>query len=114
MSWYEPKISMQKTDDEISMRCEYDIREIAYEYAKRMQRDVDAAVLDMVADTLAEYGYVKVVRCRECEHMHTVGHWLGMDVDECWLHADRESGALGKEPTDPDGYCAWGVRKEVG
>lgn len=49
--------------------------------------------------------------CRDCKHMHTVRSWLGMDVDECWLHADQESGALGKEPTKPDGFCAWGERK---
>lgn len=54
---------------------------------------------------------VPVVRCRDCKHMHTVRHWLGMDVDECWLHADRESGALGKERTEPDGFCAWGERR---
>ncbi len=53
-----------------------------------------------------------IVRCRDCKHKHTVRHWLGMDVDECWLHADRESGALGKERTEPDGFCAWGERRE--
>lgn len=53
----------------------------------------------------------EIVRCRDCRHMHTVRHWLGMDVDECWLHADPESGALGKESTEPDGFCAWGERK---
>lgn len=55
-----------------------------------------------------------IVRCRDCKHMHTVRHWLGMDVDECWLHADRESGALGKERTEPDGFCAWGERRDDG
>ena len=54
----------------------------------------------------------EIVRCRDCKHMHTVRSWLGMDVDECWLHADPESGALGKEPTEPDGFCAWGERRE--
>ena len=53
----------------------------------------------------------EIVRCKDCKHMHTVRHWLGMDVDECWLHADCESGALGKERTEPDGFCAWGVRR---
>lgn len=53
----------------------------------------------------------EIVRCRDCKHMHTVRSWLGMDVDECWLHADPESGALGKEPTEPDGFCAWGERR---
>lgn len=53
----------------------------------------------------------EIVRCRDCKYMHTVRSWLGMDVDECWLHADPESGALGKEQTEPNGFCAWGERK---
>ena len=52
----------------------------------------------------------EIVRCRDCRHMHTVRSWLGMDVDECWLHADPESGALGKERTEPNGFCAWGKK----
>ena len=55
----------------------------------------------------------EIVRCRDCRYMHTVRNWLGMDVGECWLHADRESGALGKNRTEPDGFCAWGERKEA-
>ena len=55
---------------------------------------------------------VEVVRCSDCKHMHRVRSWLGMDVDECWLHADPETGALGKNRTKPDGFCAWGVRKD--
>lgn len=52
----------------------------------------------------------EVVRCRDCKHMHTVRSWLGMDVDECWLHAEPETGALGKNRTEPDGFCLWGER----
>ena len=52
----------------------------------------------------------EIVRCRDCMHMHRVRHWSGIE-DECWLHADPESGALGKEPTVPNGYCAWGERR---
>ena len=63
-------------------------------------------------DAIFERELTEIVRCRDCKYMHTVRHWLGMDVDECWLHADRESGALGKERTEPDGYCVWGERRE--
>ncbi len=55
----------------------------------------------------------EIVRCRDCKHMHRVRSWLGMDVDECWLHADRESGELGKVDTEPDGFCAWGERRDA-
>lgn len=57
------------------------------------------------------YKREEIVRCRDCVFMHNVRSWLGMDVDECWLHADPESGALGKERTEPDGFCKWGERR---
>lgn len=65
-----------------------------------------------VRDAMHERKRERIVRCRDCKHMHKVRHWLGMDVDECWLHADRESGALGKVDTEPDGFCKWGARRE--
>lgn len=96
-------------------------------FCYRAQMEYTADVLDamarraaeriedkLVQQTLARLGYVKVVRCRECKSMHSVRSWSGTDEDECWLHASPETGALGKVPTDPDGYCAWGVRKEDG
>ena len=68
------------------------------------------------SDATDHYGtlHEEIVRCRDCKHMHTVRNWTGYDVDECWLHADPESGALGIERTEPDGFCAWGVRKDGG
>ncbi len=48
----------------------------------------------------------EIVRCRDCKHMHTVRSWLGMDVDECWFHADPER-------TEPDGFCAWAERRDA-
>lgn len=63
-------------------------------------------------EILARLGYVNPVRCKECKSMHSVRSWAGTGENECWLHASPETGALGKVPTDPDGYCAWGVRKE--
>ena len=53
----------------------------------------------------------KIVRCRDCKYMHTISSYLGMDIDECWLHANIETGALGKNFTNPDGFCAWGETK---
>lgn len=72
---------------------------------------VTGEALDDKGEPLFKY-CDEIVRCRDCMHMHTIRHWLGMDVDECWLRADHESGALGKEGTEPDGFCAWGERRE--
>ena len=55
----------------------------------------------------------EIVRCRDCVHMHYVKDWLGDYVDECWLHASPETGALGKERTEPNGFCAWGERRDA-
>ena len=73
--------------------------------------------LDCRCDRLAEAErkaalWDGIVRCGDCKYIHTVRSWLGIDEDQCWLHADHESGALGKEPTQPDGFCAWGRRRE--
>lgn len=65
---------------------------------------------DTIGDGMCNFGLTdeRIVRCRNCRHMHTVRNWLGMVVDECWLHADRESGVLGKVDTELDGFCKWG------
>ena len=66
----------------------------------------------LVIDTFSKNNLrEEIVRCRDCVFMHTVRSWLGMDVDECWLHADPETGALGKNRTEPNGFCAWGERR---
>ena len=53
-----------------------------------------------------------IVRCRDCKHMHAVRSWYSDNlVDECWLHANHEN-ALGRYPTEPNGFCAWGERRD--
>lgn len=71
-------------------------------------------VIGQMPNAIYERALEEIVRCRDCKHMHTVYSWLGMDVDECWLHADPETGALGKNRTEPDGFCAWGERRTDG
>lgn len=68
---------------------------------------------DTLNGTFSQKRGEEIVRCRDCKYRHTVRSWLGMDVEECWLHADHESGALGKEPTEPNGFCAWGERRDA-
>ena len=53
--------------------------------------EAEQAALDKAADKLAEFGYVKVVFCKDCEHF----------PGNCdWCYDD-----------DPDGYCKWGDRR---
>lgn len=86
------------------------------EFAVRVPKDeADSFIARFGKGNVRILGFLlgeEIVRCRDCAYMHTVRNWLGMDVDECWLHASPETGALGKERTEPDGFCAWGERRE--
>ena len=72
--------------------------EIANEYAKLLQEHVDELAFDMAVETLARYGYVKVVRCRDCRY-YTHSSW------RCDLH-----GIVNE--VEPDCFCAWGKRRQ--
>ena len=43
----------------------------------------------------------RIVRCRDCKHYE-------------WREHLGRSYCHGEYPTEPDGFCAWGERKEVG
>lgn len=74
--------------------------------------DMSTPLYQAIMDVMVSRQREEIVRCRDCAHMHTVRSWLGMDEDECWLYADPETGALGKNRTEPDGFCAWGERRD--
>ena len=87
----------------ITVRCEQDLSYLVDEYAERIQRNVDAAALDKAAGVLAGFGYVKVVRCRDCRHYMDYEHEYEPNLGYCREH-DRE------EVRD-SWFCAWGERK---
>lgn len=66
---------------------------------ERVNRIITERQLDEIAHHLAEYGYVKVVRCRDCK---------------LWESNDCEWNPFCNDPDfdEPDGFCAWGERKE--
>lgn len=74
----------------------FDMSQFVDRYAERVIRRIDAAVLKRVEADLARYGYVKVVRCRDCEYLNVVGKC------PCGFHALE----------DLDGFCKWGKKKE--
>jgi hypothetical protein len=59
---------------------------------------------DPIGDGLYNMGVTdeRIIRCRDCKYMHIVRKWTGLYANECWLHASEETGALGKEQTEPD------------
>ena len=55
---------------------------------------------------LSQDEWVKVVRCRDCKHYKEHEWILVTDVsDVCHFFGDGVK-------VEPDGYCAWGVRRE--
>ena len=59
----------------------------------------------------------EIVRCRDCEHARIMRplDWRAgkpSTVIEEW-HCQWHSNAEGASDIEPDGFCAWGERKEV-
>ena len=80
-------------------REEFNIMDIAKKYAERIDRVIDEQTLVRVESQLAEYGYVKVVRCMDCKHYYEGECMLtdGMGDFKRWL-------------VDDDDYCSDGER----
>ena len=70
------------------------------EIAAKIQHKVDQAALDKAADTLAEFGYVKVVRCRDCKYRYGCLHLV-----------DDGDGDMRRCHATPDGFCSWAERR---
>jgi len=84
-------------------RLEYSFEETVKKMTEEVQRKVDQEILDANAHVLEEFGYVKVMRCRDCKFRC---------LDECtridegfkdyWFAIEL------------DGFCKWAERKEGG
>lgn len=79
----------------IAYRADPDFTFMVDKIAARIQHEIDQAALDKAAHTLEQFGYVKVVRCRDC---------IYADNDWCEKH--------GHFGWSVNGFCAWGERKE--
>lgn len=70
-------------------------------YVERVSHVIDEKTLEKLERELAEYGYVKVVRCRDCRFAVAKGYGCGRGND-------------GYLDVEPDGFCAWGEREASG
>ena len=82
---------------------EINLFEIADKYAKRLQEQADEMTLNKAADTLAKFGYVKVVRCRDCKDYR---------ASDATCHSWQWHNWDAAIEVEPDGFCAWAERKE--
>ena len=87
---------------EYRIKQDINLFEIVDEYTKRISRVIDEQTLANVENQLAEYGYVKVVRCKDCKFRC---------FDECTRIDEGFKDYW--FAIDPDGFCAWAKRKEV-
>lgn len=90
----------------IEYRGEFNVMDFVSKYAERVSRVIDEQTLANVEHQLAMYGYVKVVRCRDCRWLDHHNLYLCMLPDgdggyACWV-------------VEPDGFCAWGERRVEG
>lgn len=100
----------------IEYREEFNINDIARKYAERVARVIDEQTLANVENRLAEFGYVKVVRCRDCEHYYPHGVPTCQRNRECVtgydINGDYGEWYDGEFYVEPDGFCAWGEQRE--
>jgi hypothetical protein len=99
--------------NEFTCRHEINLSEIADEYAKRLEERVDEMALDRAADTLERFGYVKVVRCRDCKYLDTTRGTLVPRAGICMDTCTRLGTQIPQQNID-SGFCAWAIRKEGG
>lgn len=89
---------------EYTYRIERDFTPEVNRIAAYIQHKIDQAALDKAADTLEQFGYVKVVRCRDCKHF--------MRGNLCSLQDEwNEFHWLDVEPS---GFCAWASKRKEG
>jgi hypothetical protein len=80
-------------DGNYSIRAEsYYPDEVLDEMARRVGNELDEEIIRRL-------GYVKPVRCRDCKRYE-------------WREHLGRSYCHGEYPTEPDGFCAWGERRE--
>lgn len=84
----------------ITYRKDLDLTSMVDDIAQRIQDEVDQQALDKAAATLAKFGYVKVVRCRDCEHYE--------DYTGCCTRRDY----VAPMAVTLDGFCSCAERRE--
>ena len=105
----------------IEYRNEFNTMDFVSKYAERVSRVIDEHQLASVEHQLAEYDYVKVVRCRDCKHANEVT-WpasskvppdyldCGGPLVETWDYYNDEPK---DNPVPPNGFCFYGERRDA-
>ena len=82
---------------EYAYQMKYDLAPMVDRIAAQIQHKVDQVALDKIANTLEQYGYVKVMRCRDCKFGTPSGT---LDYVNCFF--DKENMRTFSD------FCSWG------
>ena len=90
---------------EYRIKQDMTVFEIVDDYTKRIINAIDEQTLKNVENKLLEYGYVKVVRCKNCIYYEHDPN----PIDPGWpMMCER----TGDDMLEPYGFCAWGIPKD--
>lgn len=106
-------------NEHIAYRVEHDFTSMVDEIAAQIQHKVDQAALDKAAYTLEQFGYVKVVRCRDCKYADEVIWPTSSKVPPDYLDCnsplvetwDYYNDEPKDNPVPPNGFCFHGERR---
>lgn len=87
----------------ISVTAECDFQSTADEFVNHVMREIDEYSVEQVSERLHALGWEKVVRCRDCKHYRE-------NINGCAEFGDEWNDEYAN--VEPNGFCAWGVRKE--
>lgn len=102
MSGVDPEITLHQ-DGPFCYRAQMEYTNDALD--AMAQRAAERVEDELVQQLLARLGYVKPVRCRECK-------CFSVDQSDHEYRSDWWCSRWYTDMVEPDGYCAWGVRKE--
>ena len=92
---------------EIRHDVDFDLTHIVNEMARRIAKERDQRVLDLLEHA---YGFVRPVRCRDCKNGIKCDSGISCigPLVQTWDYYNDEPLV---NPVPPDGYCAWGRRE---
>ena len=78
------------------------------QFVNSFVNEINELEAERLADRLNEFGWVKVVRCRDCEYYDGEPDMESMG-EKCWRDPSHSGRSI---PTVADGFCWRGERKE--
>lgn len=90
-------------------------------YVNHVMDEITKRDVEQVSESLRAFGWEEVVRCRDCKFSHEVEwpEWMNVPSDYLDCHGelvetwDYYNDEPNNNPVKPDGFCAWGERRDA-